>query len=84
MARQRKPASPNLDMPGQPPLLQGHLQAGGMRSIDRSEVNVSKPATDGAADVGPGGGDATRGRATKSDAAVATREHLEGSEQGPS
>ena len=71
-------------MPGQPPLLQGHLQAGGVREVDASGVAASKPATDGAADVGPDDVDAARGRATKSPAAVATREHLEGSEQGPS
>ena len=71
-------------MPGQPPLLQGHLRAGGVRSLDASEVATPKPASDGAGDAVPGDGDAARGRATKSPAAIATREHLEGSEQGPS
>jgi hypothetical protein len=31
MARRKKPPSPNLDQPGQPSLLQGHLRAGGTR-----------------------------------------------------
>jgi hypothetical protein len=50
------------------------------RSTGRDEsAQPAEPATPGAGDA-----DAIRGKATGSPAAVGTRPHLEGSEQGPS
>jgi hypothetical protein len=71
-------------MPGQPPLLQGHLKARAVRAIDASEVAAPKPPTDGGSATGPDQAGAAKGRATKTIEATATRDHLEGSEQGPS
>jgi hypothetical protein len=99
MARRKRSPGPNLDQPGQPPLLQGHLRAGGTRDPDLpgagagvdtdtaaadrpSEAGTpasAQPATEGAR----GEGDAVKGKATRSPAEVATRPHLEGSEQSP-
>ena len=92
MARRRKPPRPDLDKPGLPPLLQGHLNAGGVRPGDASSEAAGQPnggsnrsaqPTEDVA-VSPNQSDAVSGKATKSPADVATRPHLEGSEQGPS
>jgi len=45
---------------------------------DAGQAQPAEPSTPGAGDA-----DAARGKATGSPAAVATRPHLEGSEQGP-
>jgi hypothetical protein len=68
-----------------------HLRPGA-RPRTESETGGGPPEATGptgaepAEPVTPGGGDAdaARGKATRSPAAVATRPHLEGSEQGPS
>ena len=102
MARRRRDDGPQLDRPGQPSLLRGHLKPGGLRadesagegageqptapveggSADQAPSRISaQPAEDVA--TSPDQADAVRGKATKSPADVATRPHLEGSEQGP-
>jgi hypothetical protein len=97
MARKTRRQTPNLDQPGQPPLLQGHLRSGGQRDPGLPGVNASTdqpggtPAPDAAAPMSPqpategahGDADAARGKATRSPAEVATRPHLEGPEQSP-
>ena len=99
MARRRRDDGPRLDRPGQPPLLQGNLKAGGLRADDSAGEQADQPPGEGgpagqtsseisaqpAEDVAtsPNQADAVSGKATKSPADVATRPHLEGSEQGP-
>ena len=97
MARKRD-AGPQLDRPGQKPLLQGHLKPGAVRPADARDGEATaggeappggeaapdrsaQPAEDLASNANDA--EATRGKATKSPADVATRPHLEGSEQGP-
>jgi hypothetical protein len=86
MARQPRPPNVPNDRPGQKPLLQGHLRPGSR------PVQEAEPAAPDAAGTSPseqpaeptaGSGEAAKGKATKSTARVATRPHLEGSEQGP-
>jgi hypothetical protein len=94
MARQPRDPRQRLDRPGQRPLLQGHLRAGGKSAVQRSserleadelaspqvdDVPSAQPAREGTA----GDADAEQGKATRSPAETATRRHLEGSEQGP-
>jgi hypothetical protein len=85
-------AGPQLDRPGQKPLLQGHRKPGGVRPADAPGGEATpggetppdrsaQPAEDLASSANDA--EATRGKATKSPADVATRPHLEGSEQGP-
>ena len=98
-ARRQRDSARTLDRPGQKPLLQGHLRAGGVREQDGSSPGGPPPDGAGteaqppehvgaepAEDLSAAGNtdDAIRGKATKSPAATATRPHLEGSEQGPS
>lgn len=99
MARRKRDDGPQLDHPGLPPLLKGHLKPGGLRANESADEGATKaPAANGpdeqasqrsaqpAEDVAtsPNQADAITGKATKSPADVATRPHLEGSEQGPS
>jgi hypothetical protein len=95
MARQPRDPRQRVDRPGQRPLLQGHLRAGGKAAVQRStserpeanelasaqvdEVASAQPAREETA----GEADAKRGKATRSPAETPTRRHLEGSEQGP-
>ncbi|HUQ44006.1 MAG TPA: hypothetical protein VM451_06290 [Candidatus Limnocylindria bacterium] len=88
----RPPRAPNdtSDRPGQRPLLQGHLRTGnrtqGSEAPDApTAVNESTGAAAPAEPATPDAGtsEAVKGKATKSPANVATRPHLEGSEQGP-
>jgi hypothetical protein len=90
MARKRD-KQPRLDQPGQKPLLKGHLQPGGVRPGETpreggeqlpADARSAQPAEDVATSSNQA--DAVSGKATKSPADVATRPHLEGSEQGPS
>ena len=69
-----------------------HLKPGGRGRTEADERDAptqsDQPPLEGAAPaepVTPGAGDAeaVRGKATSTPAAVATRRHLEGSEQGP-
>jgi hypothetical protein len=69
-----------------------HLKPGSRPRTEGGEGNPPTPAQDQqlegaepAEPVTPGGGgaEAMRGKATRSPAEVATRRHLEGSEQGP-
>ena len=92
MARPTRDPHATIDRPGQKPLLQGHLKPGGVPAVDRSGDAVAKkdearPARSAqpAEDLGTDSNhaEAARGKATKSPADVATRPHLEGSEQGP-
>ncbi|HUG29608.1 MAG TPA: hypothetical protein VMQ65_03720 [Candidatus Limnocylindria bacterium] len=103
MARRRRDDGPKLDRPGQPPLLQGRLKAGGLRAGDSAGISAGEqaskpPGEDSIADQAsfeisaqpaediassPNQADVISGKATKSPADVATRPHLEGSEQGP-
>ena len=104
MARRKRDQGPQLDRPGLPPLLKGHLEPGGVRAGETAGEAAGEQATNPAAETGPvdqspsatsaqpaediatspNQADAVRGKATKSPADVATRPHLEGSEQGPS
>jgi hypothetical protein len=104
MARRKRDQGPQLDRPGQPPLLQGHLRPGGVRPGEAAGEAAGEQATEPTAEGGPADqaasqrsaqpaedvstspnqADAISGKATKSPADVATRPHLEGSEQGPS
>ena len=56
-----------------------------LRSDERVAPGPEGAPAEPAAPSSPGNadGDAVRGKGTRSPAAVATREHLEGSEQGP-
>ncbi len=91
MARRRRDEGPRLDHAGQKPLLQGHLRVGGAGAgetgdgaaptVEASSERSAQPAED--VPTSANEADAVRGRATKSPADVATRPHLEGSEQGP-
>lgn len=100
MARRKRDDGPQLDRPGLPPLLKGHLKAGGLRAGDSAGEQANARATNEPAGNGQASGrlsaqpaedvatspnraDAVTGKATKSPADVATRPHLEGSEQGP-
>lgn len=99
MARRKRDDGPRLDRPGLPPLLKGHLKPGGVRANEPEAEQTSKPTREGvsadqatpaisaqpAEDIAtsPNRADAVTGKATKSPADVATRPHLEGSEQGP-
>ena len=69
-----------------------HLRPGSAPRADADDGNAAKQAherslegAEPAEPVTPGAGDteAARGKATRSPAAVSTRRHLEGSEQGP-
>jgi hypothetical protein len=90
MARPPRDPRQRLERPGQRPLLQGHLRAGGQSAGAKGAIPESpetqadealspQPATESAA----GEADAKRGKATRSPAKTATRRSLEGSEQGP-
>lgn len=98
MARRKRDQGPQLDRPGLPPLLTGHLKPGGVRANESAGAPATEapssntpdeqaprrsaqPAEDVA--TSPNQADAITGKATKSPADVATRPHLEGSEQGP-
>jgi hypothetical protein len=91
MAKPTRDPHDTVDRPGLKPLLQGHLKPGGVRPretpSDAGEARASadersaQPAEDVA--TSPNEADAVTGKATKSPADVATRPHLEGSEQGP-
>ena len=80
-ATRRAPLAP-LDhlRPGSAPRTGTDDSAPPQQAQDRS-LEAAEPAEP----VTPGAGDAeaVRGKATRSPAAVATRRHLEGSEQGP-
>ena len=84
----RNPRTPTV-RPGEKPFLQGHLKPGGAKPGGAPAGDApgeSKPATDAAPAEQPSGdasSDAVSGKSTKSPADVATRPHLEGSEQGP-
>jgi hypothetical protein len=97
MAKRKRTPRVDLDRPGQPPLLQGHLRPGGMRAGEETSA-AAAPRQDPAAETPRAGDpasakpasetakgpvDAARGKATRSPAEVATRPHLEGAEQGP-
>ena len=90
MARPPRDPRQRFDRPGQRPLLQGHLRAGGQSAgvkgatpdspeTQADEARSVQPATESAA----GEADVERGKATRSPAETATRRNLEGSEQGP-
>jgi len=92
MARPIRDPRLRRERPGQKPLLQGHLARAGRRLGDAprgdtaprpkaSPVGSVQPAEDLASATNEG--EAARGKATKSPADVATRPHLEGSDQGP-
>jgi hypothetical protein len=95
MARQPRDPRQRLDRPGERPLLQGHLRAGGkssvvQRSSERLEADeLASPQVDDVPSAQParegtaGDADAEQAKATRSPAETATRRHLEGSEQGP-
>jgi hypothetical protein len=98
MARPPRDPRTRLDRPGQRPILQGHLRPGGRREADSTDTPAgAEPEAKGgpeakgtpdasaqpAAEGTQGAAEAARGKATRSPDAVATRPHLEGSEQGP-
>jgi hypothetical protein len=109
MAREPRAPRPKLDLPGQRPLLQGHLRRGGQRPTDAqnqgtdagseksgsAEVPTAEVPTNDepegtagssatpATEVASGPAAAARGKATRTPAELATRRHLEGSEEGP-
>jgi hypothetical protein len=57
MARRKRHPSPNLDQPGQPPLLQGHLRAGGTR--DPEQPGAAEASAAAEADTDAVGADRT-------------------------
>src|SRR5438876_8549359 len=90
MARPPRDPRQRLERPGERPLLQGHLRAGGQSAgvkgatpespeAQADEAQSAQPATESAA----GEPDTERGKATRRSAKTATRPNLEGSEQGP-
>ena len=85
----RNPQTPTV-RPGEKPFLQGHLKPRGAKpggpAAPEAPANPG-PVTEAAPAEQPSGdtaSDAVSGKSTKSPADVATRPHLEGSEQGPS